>query len=215
MLFRSLQVVAPPGDYLEQFGTVITRSSRVLEPFIAGFVKEAVQSGPLRLLEIGCGTGVYLHHAAQANPQLTGVALDLQESVIEQARTNLRNWGISDRFRLLVGDIRTPPPEAAGPFDLITLHNNVYYFEPDERPALFRLLRSSLAPDGALLLTTIVRGTTLASLDFDLALRCTAGCTPLPSVDEVTAQLREGGVSDVRVARLMPLEPLYGLTARL
>ena len=205
---------APPGDYLDRFGTVITRASRVLEPFIAGFVRDSVGSGPRRLLEIGCGTGVYLHRAALANPQVTGVALDLQDSVIEQARANLQAWSISDRFQLLVGDIRTPPPEAAGPFDLITLHNNVYYFEPAERPALFRRLRAALAPGGALVLTTIVRGDTVTSLDFDLALRCTAGCTPLPSLDEVTAQLRDGGFSDVRVTRLMPLEPLYGFTAR-
>lgn len=205
---------APPGDYLERFGTVIARSSRVLEPFIAGFVKDTVKSGPVRLLEIGCGTGVYLHYAARANPQVTGVALDLQDSVIEQARTNLCQWGILDRFQLLAGDVRHPPEAATGPFDLITLHNNVYYFEPEERPALFGRLRASLAPGGTLLLTTLMRGNTVASLDFDLVLRCTAGCTPLPSLDDVTAQLKEGGFSDVRATRLMPLEPLYGLTAR-
>jgi cyclopropane fatty-acyl-phospholipid synthase-like methyltransferase len=115
---------------------------------------------------------------------------------------------------VLVADIRQPPPEAAGPFDLITLHNNVYYFEPEERPELFRRLRSLLSPDGALALTTMMRGSTPASLDLDLGLRSTIGCTPLPALPDVVQQLNAGGFTRVRHEKLMPLEPLYGIVAR-
>ena len=206
---------APPGDYLDRFGTVIARSSRVLEPFIANFVKTTAKSStPVRLLEIGCGSGIYLRYAAQANPQLTGIALDMERRVAEQALANLREWGLADRFKVLTGDIRQPPAEVAGPFDLVTLHNNVYYFTPEERPTLFGRIRSWLAPGGALALTTLMRGTTLTALDFDLALRCTEGCTPLPEIAELTAQLRQGGFTTVEHSRLMPFEPLYSLTAR-
>lgn len=205
---------APLGEYLEDTGTLIARSSRVVEPFIANFVRAVVGADrPVRLLEIGCGSGVYLRYAAEANARVTGVAIDLQESVVEQARANVQSWGISDRFAVVVGDIRHPPADVSGPFDLITLHQNVYYFAPEERPDLFQRLRLWLAPQGVLALTSIIRGKTLAALDFDLALRSTLGCAALLELKELIAQLEESGFSQVRATRLMPLEPLYGVTA--
>src|SRR5215211_7886926 len=81
---------APVGDYLAGTGTLIARSSRITEPFIAHFIRSVVKPrGPLRILEVGCGSGVYLHHAALVNPQSTGVGLDMQADVVEHARGNL------------------------------------------------------------------------------------------------------------------------------
>ena len=203
------------GNYLDEFGGTIARSSRVLDPFVRGFVRSLAGTGrPVRILEVGCGSGIYLRYAAEANPQVTGVALDIQPSVVEQARANLTAWGVADRFHVLLADIRNPPPEVAGPFDLITLYNNVYYFEERERPALFRTFRSWLAPGGALALVSLFHGRTLASVDLDLALRSTVGHTALPELEPVRAQLREGGFVHVKTVKLMPIEPLYGLVAK-
>jgi len=206
---------APPGEYLDEHATVIARSSRVLEPFLARFVRTLVRDrGPLRLLEIGCGSGIYLREAAGANSAVTGVAVDIQPAVAEQARMNLAQWGVGGRFIVAAGDIRRPPAEVAGDFDLITMHQNIYYFEESERTALFQRLRSWLRPGGRFVLTSFMRGQTPAAIDFDIALRCTAGCTALPAVDELVASLRAAGFDRVQPSRLMPLEPLYGFIAR-
>jgi len=203
------------GNYLDELGAVIARSSRVLDPFVRSFVRSLAGTGrPMRILEVGCGSGIYLRYAAEANPQLTGVAVDVQPSVVEQARANLAAWGVADRFQVLPADIRNPPPEVAGPFDLITLYNNVYYFEEAERPALFRRFRSWLTPGGAFALVSLFHGRTFASMDLDLALRSTVGHTALPELASVRAQLREGGFGHVKTVKLMPMEPLYGLVAR-
>jgi cyclopropane fatty-acyl-phospholipid synthase-like methyltransferase len=205
---------APAGEYLDEHATLIARSSRVLEPFLARFVRKLVRNqGPLRLLEIGCGSGVYLRHAAEANPAVTGVAVEVQSEVAEQARMNLAQWGLGDRFTVSVGDIRQPPGEVAGQFDLVTLHQNVYYFEEEERIALFERARSWLLPGGRLVLTSFMQGRTPASIDFDIALRCTVGCTGLPAVDQLVASLQRAGFDRVESARLMPFEPLYGIVA--
>ena len=205
---------APPGDYLDEHATVIARSSRMLEPFLARFVDTVVRGrGPLRLLEIGCGSGVHVRHAADGNADVTGVAIDIQPQVAERARQNLADWGLADRFTVVHGDIRRPPPEVAGSFDLVTMHQNVYYFQEDERVALFERIRAWLQPGGRYVLTSFMRGKTLASLDFDIALRCTAGCTGLPEVGALTAQLKQAGFAKIEPTRLMPLESLYGIIA--
>ena len=205
---------APDGDYLSETGELIARSSRAFEPFVANFVRSIAATGrPMRMLEVGCGSGAYLRHAAEANPQLTGVGIDLDESVVQQARANLGEWGGGDRFHLLVADARQPPAELDGPFDLITLYNNIYYFTPEERPPLLRRFRSWLAPGGSLVLVTVMRSSTPAAADLDLALRCTQGCTGLPALDEVRAVLKESGFASVRTVKLMPGEAFFGLVA--
>lgn len=205
---------APLGDYLGESGTLIARSSRVLEPFIRDFVRAIVRtSEPVRMLDVGCGSGIYLRYAAEANPKLTGVGIDMQDAVARQALANLAEWGIGERFKVMVADIRNPPADLNGPFDLITLFNNVYYFTPEERPVLFCILRSRLAPNGALAIVSLMQGNSVTAIDFDLLLRSTVGCAPLPEVDELIAQLCESGFRHVKKTKLMPEEPVYGIVA--
>src|SRR5205823_14755531 len=97
---------------------------------------------------------------------------------------------------------------------LVTLYNNIYYFTPEERITLFRDLRSRLEEGGALAIVTAMRDNTIAAAGFDLILRCTIGCTPLPELREITSQLRRSGFAHVESSKLAPLEALYGLVAR-
>jgi len=77
----------------DQDGELIARSSRILEAFQAEIISSTFPAhGALRLLEIGCGSGIYLRHAAERNPSLTALGLELQPAVAEMARTNLREW---------------------------------------------------------------------------------------------------------------------------
>ena len=148
---------APPGDYLNEASVLIARSSRILEPIVAGFAKAVVKGKErVRLLEVGCGFGVYLKYAAETNPNVTGIATDMQEEVVRQATANLEQSGLAGRFQVITADVRKLPANMTGPFDLITLYNNVYYFDPEERPALFQKLKSCLASDGVLAIVSMM-----------------------------------------------------------
>jgi len=71
----------------DQDGRLIARSSRVLEPILGEAVDNVVLvGGAMRLLEIGCGSGVYVRRAAARNPQLTALGLELQPVVAEMAK---------------------------------------------------------------------------------------------------------------------------------
>jgi SAM-dependent methyltransferase len=197
----------------DQDGVLIARSSPVLRPFVEEAIDEVVpRRGALRLLEVGAGAGTYVRHAALRNPELGALGLELQPKVAELANENLRRWGLAGRASVEAGDFRDRAPEPV--FDLLTLHNNIYYFPVAERVALLRHARAFLRPGGSILLTTACGGGRPAAVALDLWSAGTAGCGRLPAPDELVAQLREAGFADARSRRLTPGESFYAFFGR-
>src|SRR6266540_3827937 len=130
---------APPDDYLAAAGAVIARASRLVEPVLAPLLRSVVaERRPRRVLDVGCGTGVYLVHAATAGgPKLTGLGVDLDAGVVDLARRRLADARLAGRFDVRHADVRTAELEAAS-FDLVLLFQNIYYFAEDQRPDLLR-----------------------------------------------------------------------------
>jgi 4-hydroxy-2,2'-bipyrrole-5-carbaldehyde O-methyltransferase len=198
---------ARPMTLADQDGRLIARSSRVLEPILGETVDDVVPSGgAVRLLEIGCGSGIYIRRAAR-NPQLTALGLELQPEVAEMARENLRAWGLEARVTLEVGDVRRRAAEPV--FDLVTLHNNIYYFPVAERGSLLGHVRGFLRPGGRLLVTTGCQGGSPIMELLNLWAASTAGCGPLPAADELVAQMKEAGFAEARAKRLVPGESFF------
>jgi SAM-dependent methyltransferase len=198
----------------DQDGVLIARSSRVIEPFVQEAIDDVLAPrGVVRLLEVGAGTGTHIRYAAGRNPQLTALGLELQPQVADLANQNLRDWGLAARASVDKGDVRDRTPQAS--FDLVTLHNNIYYFAVDERPALLRHLRGFLAPGGRLLLTSGCAGGSPAMQALDIWSANTEGCGRLPEVPELEAQLREASFGDVRSRRLMPGESYVAFQGRI
>ena len=187
----------------DQDGELIARSSRVLEAFQAELIRRTFPArGALRLLEIGCGSGVYLRYAAARNPSLTALGVELQPAVAEAARTNLRGWGLDSRVRVDDGDIRARAPQE--PFDIATLYNNIYYFPVAERVALLEHIAGFLRPGGFLLVTTLCQGGSLGAEALNLWGAATRGAGRLPSEQELVGQLRQAGFARVKTMSLLP-----------
>ncbi|NEA57183.1 class I SAM-dependent methyltransferase [Streptomyces sp. SID13666] len=189
----------------DQDGAVIARSTRVVQPFVEEAVAHTLdRTTPVRLLEVGCGSGVYVRHAASLNPRLTALAIDLQGDVAKQAAENMTEWGLQDRVETRQGDIRTLELEPQ--FDLITLHNNIYYFPRDERTAVLERARALLAPGGKVLLTTSCQGGNVGLEVLNLWFTYADFGGPLPREDELTGQLERAGYTDVTARRIIPGE---------
>src|SRR5262249_6269554 len=136
---------------------LVARSSRVLEPFVREAVDDAVPArGPIRLLEVGCGSGIYIHHAATRNGELTALGLALVPEVAEVARAKRARGNLAHRVTIAVGDVRTRAPEPV--YDLATLHNNINYFPVAARVDVLRHVRGFLRPSGRLLVTIACLG---------------------------------------------------------
>jgi 4-hydroxy-2,2'-bipyrrole-5-carbaldehyde O-methyltransferase len=205
---------APPDDYLAAAGAVIARASRLVEPVLAPLLRSVVaERRPRRVLDVGCGTGVYLVHAATAGgPKLTGLGVDLDAGVVDLARRRLADARLAGRFDVRHADVRTAELEAAS-FDLVLLFQNVYYFAKDERPDLLRRLGGLLAPGGALLLASLLAGRSLAVAHYDLLFRATAGTAPLPRRQQLDRQLHDAGFTTTRWVQLIPLESFHAVAA--
>src|SRR5262249_19928764 len=174
-------------------GPLVARAARALEPLVLDVLNpEVPQQGPFNLLDVGCGSAGYLRHATVRNHELTALGLELQPELVEGARRNLAAWNLTDQGRGAAGDNsqRAPEPLPEPPYDLVTLHNNVYYFPVDARVSLLRHLRAFLKPRGRILITTHCAGTSSGAC-IGLFAALTEGCGRLPHREEMIAQLHD------------------------
>lgn len=198
--------------YLSTRAELIQSSSRIVEPALTAFVRGLpLADGDRRVLELGCGSAVYLRRACESGARVSGVGVEADARVARLARENIERWGLRERVRIVHCDARMLPSEIGGEFDLATLYNNVYYFDAEERPSLFRQTRSRLRPGGQLAIVTMLRGNSVAALQLDLVLASTQGCSRLPTASELRAALAAGGFARVRERRLLPAEPFVAL----
>lgn len=189
----------------DQDGSVIARSTRVVQPFVEEAIAHTLtRTLPVRLLEIGCGSGAYVRYAANLNPRLTALAVDMQQEVADEAAKNMAEWGLADRVETRQGDLFDLDLEPQ--FDLVTLHNNIYYLPESKRVAALAHARSLLAPGGRLLLTTSCPGGSPGIEVLNLWFEYADFGGSLPHEPELTAQLEEAGFSDIEVRRLIPGE---------
>jgi 2-polyprenyl-3-methyl-5-hydroxy-6-metoxy-1,4-benzoquinol methylase len=205
------------GDDLEAMGDLVARFSKIGEPMLKNFLAAIVAGRrPMRVLDVGCGSGVFLQSIHSANPGATGVGLDVDAAAARQATENIRRWGLQDSFRIHQGDIRHIPGEISGAFDLITLFNILYYFEEEDRAELLHKVRSLLSPQGilAIAMNCHSRGTDVGAANLNIVTCSLKGLTPLPSRDEVIALLKRCDFPQVDARRIMPGSTFYGFVAR-
>ena len=84
---------------------------------------------PLRLLDLGVGSGCLLLTLLHEYPEATGVGLEASEAALAIARENAEALGVAARARLVGGDWRQPDwtERLEGPFDLVV--SNPPYIE--------------------------------------------------------------------------------------
>lgn len=114
-------------------------------PYLRGL---ALELQPERVLDVGCGSGIYVTALAAAWQSAHVIGIDVQPAAVRRAAATVQGSDVSDRCAILQADILNPCRELDGPFDLVMLNNNLYYFSPDDRLRLFRLLQERLRPGG-------------------------------------------------------------------
>jgi malonyl-CoA O-methyltransferase len=103
-----------------------------------------------RVLELGCGTGLFSRHLLARYPDGDFLLSDLAPSMVEQCR---RNLAVASKQRVSVEIMDAARPTADGPFDLIATSMTLHWLA-DPAVALDTLHRR-LAPGGVLLYATI------------------------------------------------------------
>jgi SAM-dependent methyltransferase len=193
-------------------GELVARSSRVSEPFIFEAVDAVIpRQGDFQLLEVGCGSGIYIQRACTRNPELRGVGLEFQERVAAIAQKNIQAWGLENRATIEYADVRKYTTNQK--FDLVTLHQNIYYFPVSERENLLRHIKEYLKPGGQILLTSACQGGGPGIQGLNIQVSTTEGLSPLPDPDQLSQQLKAAGFVEVITKRLIPLESFWAFRA--
>jgi len=196
----------------ESTGELIARSSRITEPFIIEAVDAMIPpKGNFNLLEIGCGSGIYIQRVCTRNPDLRVVGLELQQKVADLARKNIKSWGLEGRVSIEHCDVRNYSTDQK--FDFITLHQNIYYFPVADRENLLRHLIGYLKPGGQVLLTTACQGGSPSMQAANIWVSTTEGYGPLPYPDQLCQQLKDSGFKEVKKMRVVPFESFWAFVA--
>jgi malonyl-CoA O-methyltransferase len=103
-----------------------------------------------RVLELGCGTGLFSRHLLARYSGGTFVFTDLAPSMVEQCRLNLVGAG-EKRVSFEIMDAARPT--ADGPFDLIAMSMTLHWLA--DSAAALTTLRQLLAAGGVLIYATI------------------------------------------------------------
>ena len=202
-------------DDLENFATVIADVSRAAEPFVVPYLQRAVRRLlPRSVLDAGCGSGVYVEAILHASPTVVVDGVDIAADVVDAARARLAARGLTARASITAADLHHWHPAPNTTYGLVTLLNNVYYFPPGERIALYRRLGAFLTPGGELLIATMTTPGSIASTHLHLMLVSQSGGAGLPSREVLAQEVREAGLTVVATDSLVPTEPFVAIRAR-
>jgi ubiquinone/menaquinone biosynthesis C-methylase UbiE len=147
-------------------------------------------SPPCRVLALGCGTGVEVRALKRmVDPQVTVVGIDHSSALVERARAETADEGLSENVEYLIGDAHDLPYSAAE-FDVVMLHTLISHVDDPGR--VLAEARRVLRPAG-----------TIAIFDGDYASLTFAHPDAVTAVT-VEEKLKQIMVANPRVMRDLP-----------
>jgi 2-polyprenyl-3-methyl-5-hydroxy-6-metoxy-1,4-benzoquinol methylase len=102
-------------------------------------------AGPLRVLDIAAGHGLFGIEVARLNPEAEITAVDWA-AVLEVARGNAQKACVENRYHLLPGSAFDV--EYGGPYDIVLLTNFLHHFDVPTCVGLLRKVHAALKPGG-------------------------------------------------------------------
>ena len=119
----------------------------MMAPLAPAFVNVALSglTGPIHVLDIAAGHGLYGIAAANHNPEARITALDWK-AVLEVARENAQKAGIGERYTTVTGDAFAM--DFGGPYDVVFITNFLHHYDPPTCVRLLKKVRTALKPGG-------------------------------------------------------------------
>jgi len=102
-------------------------------------------SGPVQVLDIAAGHGLFGIEVAKQNPEARIVAQDWA-NVLAVAQANAERAGVSEQFSKLPGSAFDV--EFGGPYDVVLLTNFLHHFDRPTCVGLLKKVRDALKPGG-------------------------------------------------------------------
>ncbi len=151
-IVRTGRTVLPGAGSVEPENPVWVEFAQSMAPMMAGLAGPLAstalegRTGPMRVLDIAAGHGLFGIEVAKHNPQAHVTGVDWAP-VLEVALENAKKAGVQDRYDMLPGSAFEV--DFGGPYDLVLLTNFMHHFDPDTNVVLLKKIRSALKPAGS------------------------------------------------------------------
>jgi len=132
------------AEHLSQEHDLASRKCDMIRTQVQWIHEHISNNNPVKLLDIGCGPGLYIEQFAALDYDCCGI--DFSPASIEYARNNL-----GDKAKLIESDVRSV--EFGSGYDLaMMVFGEFNVFSPDECRKILRKTFEALSPGGKLLL---------------------------------------------------------------
>ncbi|WP_165075518.1 class I SAM-dependent methyltransferase [Methanogenium sp. MK-MG] len=194
-----------------QYDDLAARTVPDMKHFYAT-VTDALPEQSMRVLELGCGTGLLTARIRKAHPEAAVICIDSSPAMLAVARQKPELEDVT----WMQGDIRDPWP--TGPFDAVVSTFCLLALEPDGQRTVLKRAYRTLRPGGVCITGCVVRPATAEEEKCQLARWETfmqdAGLDPeevrrqraswdgararIPTPDGFREMLREAGFTRIR-----------------
>jgi SAM-dependent methyltransferase len=132
------------GEHLSQEHDLASRKHQMIQKQVQWIHEHICNNTPAKLLDIGCGPGLYIEQFAALDYDCSGI--DFSPASIEYARNRL-----GDKARLIEDDIRSA--DFGGGYDLaMMVFGEINVFSPVECRKILKKTFEALSPGGKLML---------------------------------------------------------------
>jgi hypothetical protein len=164
-------------------------------------------TGPMRVLDIAAGHGLFGIEIAKQNPQAQVTGLDWAP-VLRVALTNAKKAGVQDRYDMLPGSAFDV--DFGGPYDAVLLTNFLHHFDPPTCVGLLKKVRAALRPGGRAATLEFVPNEDRVSppmpAGFSMTMLTSTPAGDAYTMRELTAMYQEAGLSGV-TGHPIPMSP--------
>jgi ubiquinone/menaquinone biosynthesis C-methylase UbiE len=165
------------------------------------------KSGPMRVLDIAAGHGLFGIEIAKQNPQARVTGLDWAK-VLEVAVDNARKVGVADRYDLLPGSAFEV--DFGGPYDVVLLTNFLHHFDVPTCVGLLKKVHAALRPGGRAATLEFVPNEDRVSppmpAGFSLTMLATTAAGDAYTLSELTSMYTDAGFKAI-TAHPIPMSP--------
>jgi SAM-dependent methyltransferase len=212
-IVRSGRTVLPGEGSVEPENPIWVQFAETMAPMMApmvgplGALALQGQTGPMRVLDIAAGHGLFGIEVAKQNPQAHVTGLDWAP-VLRVALENARKAGVQDRYDMLPGSAFEV--DFGGPYDVVLLTNFLHHFDKPTNVGLLKKVHAALKPGGRALTLEFVPDEDRVSppqpASFALTMLASTPSGDAYTLSELTAMYQEAGFRDVS-GHPIPMSP--------
>ena len=127
-------------DFARSMAPMMMMASQELAKLVIGKAR-----GPLKVLDIAAGHGLFGIAVLRSSPNATVTAVDWK-NVLEVARENADKFGVTERYSTLPGSIFDV--DIGYGYDFVLIPNFLHHFDVETNEKLLRKLYAALVPGG-------------------------------------------------------------------